>query len=166
MKSTWRRGDVFLVPLSDEYRGVGQIVEALATGELYVVLFNGKYKRESQPKVIDIATMEPVFASLTLDAKLWHEHWSIIGNFTDNLVNIHQPTFKVRHSGVMHAESLDGEKYRPINVDEEQRLQPRRTLAPIRLQNALQAYHDLRDWEPYFDDLSYPLVVKSSQVRI
>lgn len=164
MVASWKKGDVFLIPLDDDRVGLGQIVDVLRS-ELYVVVYDKAWDAGNPPSPQKVFILTPLFASLTLDAKLYHGDWKIIGNVTDNLSAIKLPLSKVRISGKMHIESHDGSWRRPATAAEAEHLRFRKTVAPVRLEKALQAQHGIVEDHPAYDDLRYELVVESSQFR-
>lgn len=162
MADSWNRGDVFLVPLDDERTGLGQIVDVLPS-ELYVVIYEDAWSAPPPAEVV--AGLTPLFASLTLDAKLYHGDWEIIGNVTDNLPAIRLPLSKVRISGKMCIENHDGSASRPATPEEAECLRFRKTVAPVRLENALKAHYKLVEQNAAYQELSYDLVVDSSTLN-
>ncbi|TWT34166.1 Imm26 family immunity protein [Blastopirellula retiformator] len=158
MAESWNKGDVFLVPIDITRVGLGQIVDVLPS-ELYVVIYANAWNVSSPPSPGDVVGQVVLFASLTLDAKLYHGDWAIIGNVTENLVNIKLPLSKVRISGEMHIESHDGSWSRSATPKEADQLSFRKTVAPIRLEKALKAQYGILEPHPAYDDLRYELVV-------
>ncbi len=95
-------GDVFLVPLDGKNWALGQLASAW-NDELYVAIFGQKVATQDvAPK--SVIGQEPIFLALTLDAKLFHGDWPIVGNVQENLADFPQPAFKVRQSGVAYIE--------------------------------------------------------------
>lgn len=158
MADSWKRGDVFLVPIDSTRVGLGQIVDVLPS-ELYVVLYANAWKASSPPAPQEVVDQAVLFASLTLDAKLYHGDWTIIGNVTNNLANIKLPLSKVRISGEMHIESHDGRWSRHATPEEAEQLRFRKTVAPVRLEKALKAHYGILEPHPAYDELRYDLVV-------
>ncbi|MFN4097926.1 MAG: Imm26 family immunity protein, partial [Sphingomonas sp.] len=95
-------GDVFLIPLDEERYGIGQLAGDWK-GELYVVIYDKIVSAEASPADVDKESL--LFAALTLDAKLHHGNWRIIGNRRENIENIPQPWFKVGVEGRTYIES-------------------------------------------------------------
>tara|TARA_R110002049_G_C9026253_1_gene551704 strand:- start:81 stop:995 length:915 start_codon:yes stop_codon:yes gene_type:complete len=155
---SWNKGDVFLLPIDSTRVGLGQIVDVLQS-ELYVVIYANIWNASSPPCPQDAVGQEVLFASLTLDAKLHHGDWTVIGNVTNNLANIKLPLSKVRISGEMHIESHDGSWSRCATAEEAEQLRFRKTVAPVRLEKALKAHYGVLEPHPAYDDLRYDLVV-------
>lgn len=143
-------GDVFLIPIDERQYGIGQLAGNWK-GELYVVIFDKLVSADASPADVD---NEPLrFAALTLDAKLHHGDWLIIGNRKENLQTIPQPWFKVGVEGQTYIESRDRSVTRPATSTEATALRLRTVVAPVRLENALKALHGIGEWHPRFDEL-------------
>lgn len=143
-------GDVFLIPLDETRFGIGQLAGDYK-GELYIVVYDQVVTAEASVAALDHAMLE--FAALTLDAKLYHGDWRIIGNRMDVIPSLPQPWFKVGCNGQIYVESRDRSYFRPANSSEADMLQFRTVVAPIRLENALKAVHGIGPWQAHFDDL-------------
>ncbi len=90
-------GDVFLIPIDDASWVVGQLVRKKRS-ELYVAIFADRYSStDVEPR--SILDKKPLFLVLTLDAKLYHGMWPIIGNVQENRDSIPEPAFAVINSG-------------------------------------------------------------------
>lgn len=124
-----------------------------------MVLYVNAWKASSPPAPQEVVDQAVLFASLTLDAKLYHGDWAIIGNVTNNLANIKLPLSKVRISGEMHIESHDGRWSRHATPEEAEQLRFRKTVAPVRLEKALKAHYGILEPHPAYDELRYDLVV-------
>ena len=143
-------GDVFLVPLDGKGWALGQLVSAW-NDELYVAVFGQKVEtRDVNPH--SVVDQEPVFLALTLDAKLFHGDWPILGNVQGNLASFPQPAFKVRQSGVVHIESRDRTLSRPALPAEAEILRYRSVSSPVVIEKAVQAFFAIGDWSPHYDD--------------
>lgn len=143
-------GDVFLVPLDDERCGLGQLAGDWK-GELYVVIYDKLVSRGASSEDVLGAGLQ--FAALTLDAKLYHGDWPVIGNRQDNLSDLPQPWFKVEVDGQTHIEARDRSVTRPATSTEAAQLRHRTVVAPVRIENALKALNGLGEWNPRFDEL-------------
>jgi Immunity protein 26 len=157
-----KTGDVFLIPLTEESWTYGQLVSAW-NGELYVAIFDEKVEKDhADPKAI--VGLKPVFLVLTLDAKLWHGHWPIIGNVQTNLSEFPRPVFKVRQKGIVHIESRDRAISRPATAEESEILRYRAVTSPAAIEKVVRAYFGIGDWNPHFDNYLAEYAHKSSQV--
>ncbi len=155
-------GDVFLIPVDESRFGVGQIAGNWK-GELYIVIYaeimSGEY-----PNPESVNTAKPLFAALSLDAKIYHGDWPIIGNVKSNLKHIPQPVFKVGQDGKMFVESRDRSISRLASDSETERLRLRTVVAPVRLETAFKAYSGVGEWNPIYDALKADYAFVSSLV--
>jgi len=143
-------GDVFLIPLDEGRNGLGQLAGDW-NGELYVVIYDKVVSDAASPADVDNQPLQ--FAALTLDAKLHHGDWRIIGNRKQNIETIPQPWFKVGVEGQTYVEARDRSVTRPATATESAALRLRTVVAPVRLENALKALHGIGEWQPRFDEL-------------
>lgn len=157
-----RVGDVFLVPVDESRFGVGQIAGDWK-GELYVIIYEGILSG-GVPDPEDVNSAKPLFAALSMDAKIHHGDWPIIGNVTKNLERIPQPVFKVDQGGQVFLESRDRSISRPASIAEAERLRLRTVVAPVRLENALKAHSGLGEWNSRYDELRADYALESSRV--
>lgn len=142
-------GDVFLVPLDGQNWALGQIVSAW-NDELYVAIFSQKFEvRSVNPD--SVLTQEVALLALTLDAKLFLGDWPIIGNVQGNLSSFPQPAYKVRQSGVVYIESRDRTFSRPALPAESEQLRYRSVSYPAIIEEAVQGYFGVMEWNPHFD---------------
>jgi hypothetical protein len=155
-------GDVFLIPLTEQSWAYGQLVSAW-NGELYVAIFGDKTERdEANSKAI--LGIKPVFLVLTLDAKLWHGHWPIIGNVQTNLSSFPQPAFKVRQKGIVYIESRDRARTRQATAHESQILRFRTVTSPAAIEQVVRAYFGIGDWNPHFENYLADYAYKSGEL--
>ena len=154
-------GDVFLIPLDEGRYGIGQLAGDWK-GELYVVIYDKVVSAEASPADVDNEPLQ--FAALTLDAKLYHGDWRIIGNRKENIETIPQPWFKVGVDGQTYVEARDRSVARPATAVEATALRLRTVVAPVRLENALKALHGIGDWHPRFDELRAGYAAESADL--
>lgn len=155
-------GDLFTIPLGDISFGLGIVVNNW-NGELYLVLFKEQFDNLDSACKAQINELTPIFASSSLDAKLWHGQWKIIRNNID-VSMIMQPIYKVEEPQGTLAESFDRKFRKVINPIDAERLDYRATVAPIRLENALLAYHGIGEWNPIFEKLYFANVIESNKI--
>jgi hypothetical protein len=155
-------GDVFLVPLDGKSWALGQIVSAW-NDELYVAIFGQKLETpELDPHSVD--GQEPVYLALTLDAKLFHGDWPILGNLRENLADFPQPAFKVRQSGVVHIEARDRSISRPASPTEAEILRYRTVSSPAMLEKAIRAHFGFGEWSPHYDEFHADYAYQSGRL--
>lgn len=154
-----RIGDVFLVPLHDDY-SVGQVIDKYKAS-IYVIMFNRRTSLEAA-RSLDVASLEPIFASLTFDAFLFHEMWPVVFSDKEAAKARLRPLFKVRIDGRHYVESFEGEQLRPATRRDEEILRYRNITAPIGLDHAVKAFHGLEPWQLRYEDFRYEYVERSA----
>ena len=155
-------GDVFLIPIDGSRFAVGQVAGDWK-GELYIVI----YDLVCASKDVDLARVvsaRPLFASLSLDAKIHCGDWLIVGNVRDNLGRIPQPVFKVNEGGQLFLESRDRSITRLATRSEAELLRFRTVVAPVRLENAVKAHYGIGDWSSKYDELRADYALSSSRL--
>ncbi len=162
MKYKAHIGDIFQIPIDESRFGVGQIAGAWK-GELYVIIYDGLFS-EKYFDSESVIGAKPLFAALSMDAKIYHGDWPIIGNVTKNLEHIPQPVFKIDQGGQVFLESRDRSVSRLASSSEAGRLRLRTVVAPVRLENALKAHSGLGEWNPRYDELRADYALDSSRV--
>lgn len=162
MKQKAKIGDVFLIPVDESRFGIGQIAGDWK-GELYIVIFDVVHRSDAVDSA-SVASEQPLFAALSLDAKIHNGDWRIIGNLTENLDRIPQPVFKVNQDGQVFLESRDRSITRPASHFETEALRFRTVVAPVRLENALKAAQGVGEWNPRFDELRANYAFESSRL--
>ena len=154
-------GDVFLVPIEGLRSGIGQIAGDWK-GELYIVIYDAVFE-DGNVDPQEVIGANPLFAALSLDAKIYRGDWRIIGNVTENLASIPHPVFKVNQDGTVFLESRDRSLTRPASSVEVAAMKLRTVVAPVRLEKALQAHNGVGDWDSRYDDLRYEYALESSR---
>ena len=160
-------GDIFRIPLSEDESGFGQIVADDSEGILLMVLFDYKAKNCDSPELTDIVASEPLFISDSVDAKLWHGDWPIIGNMPPDLKRFPLPNHRVDiYYGVTYVESYYGDRRRPATAEEFRKLKDQTSEAPIHLENALKAYYGFIEWDDSFDELTADVAFRSAAIDV
>jgi hypothetical protein len=159
-------GDVFRVPISEEECGFGQILAKYKGGMLLMVVFSQKGKRHECPAIEEIVSSRPLFVSNSLDAKIWHGDWPIIGNVLPDVERLPLPKYKVRIGQEMYVETYDAKRARPATQAELSRLMFRECVAPVLLEDALKAYWGFGEWEESFDSLKAEAALQCACVEV
>lgn len=159
-----REGDVFAIPLSDDRVTVGQSVCHDGAGIHFLAAFGGSF--ESMTDIdIDAAIAESiVFLALSADALVYHGRWPVIGTrpVQDDLPF---PAYKVGTLDGVLLMDYRGERSRNATSAEAAEFPYSVTVAPIRLQRALQALHGLAEWDPSYEELRPRLRPSERQQR-
>lgn len=130
-----RRGDVFTIG-NVPTLGLGQVLVDGNVIYVYVVdavLHNIPDEREAKSSII---AARPILCGWTLDALVYHGDWKVIGNCEVLKANIPKPCYKVGVDGIVWIEDFTGKLLRPASEHEQQVLEFRTTIAPIRFENA------------------------------
>ena len=159
-------GDVFRIPLSENESGFGQIIADDSEGILLMVIFDHRTRNCDSPELTDIVASEPLFISDSVDAKIWHGDWPIVGNMPPDLERFPLPNYRVDINGVTYVESYYGDRIRPATAAEFTKLSPRGSRAPIRLENALKAYYGFIEWDDSFDELTADVAFRSATIDV
>lgn len=154
-------GDVFLVPIDETRVAMGQVAGDW-NGELYLVIYDGVHVAD-KCEAAEIVKERPLFAALSLDAKLHNGDWPIIGNILDNVPEIPQPVFKINHGSELFVISRDRLTFRPASENEAAFLRLRKVVAPVRLEKALKAHNGVGDWNAAYDELFADYAEKSAR---
>src|SRR5258707_7793396 len=94
--TTAKIGDVFRIPITDEESGFGWIMAAYHGEMLLMVIFARKAGNSENLPLNEIVSSAPLFISNSLDAKIWHGHWTVLGNIAPDVVPIPEPNYKVK----------------------------------------------------------------------
>jgi hypothetical protein len=121
----------------------------------YFAIFAGAHPADATPDAALITREEVALLAPSLDALLHHGVWPIVGHAQPTAVV--WPTYKEMVSPPDRFEAVDytGAERRPATPREASELPFRKVVAPIRVQNALQALYGVRDWDASFDSLRY-----------
>ena len=156
-------GDIFLIPLDDISAAGGQVISIREKEELYLAIF-GKRLGLDETDLEKIVSGQPVLLTLSLDAKIWHGSWPIIGNLIRLVRHYPQPNYKVEHAGVMSLESRDTKVRRAVTPEELGILKYRSVVAPQNIENAIRAYFGIGAWTEYHNGLSAQHAIASSKL--
>ena len=154
-------GDVFLIPVDSEQYALAQLVSDW-NGELYVAVFDHKVSALDVP-LNTVVDLEPMFLALTLDAKLFHGDWPIIGNVQENLADFPQPAYQVRQSGIVYLESRDRSISRPATEAEAAVLKFRTGYSPMVLEKAVKAHFGAGEWLIHYEDFRATYAYRTNQ---
>ncbi len=157
-----RLGNVFLLPIDERRFGIGQIAGDWK-GELYFVIYDAVH-RTSEVDPSSVIGARPLFAALSLDAKIHHGDWPVIGNITEGLSQLPQPVFKVSVGNEMFLESRDRSEFRPASTKEAEALRFRTVVAPVRLEKALKAHHGIGEWDAAYNELLAEYAYESAKL--
>lgn len=150
-------GDIFTLPIDSESVGFGQVVCIPNKNNFIVAIFDVKSNEKDIPSLSKIVAKDIILFGYTMDAKLYHNHWKIIGNETSNIDKIKMPTYKLgTPPSDLFMTNHKGEIIREINVNEFEKLKYIKVVAPVRFEKATQAYYKKTEWKEQFNELIYP----------
>jgi hypothetical protein len=149
-------GDVFQIPVSRDTVGYGQVLASIKPNPLYIGVFEPLFPSHAMPELKEILESPLLLLATSLDAKIWHGLWPIVGHTPPVLDNVPFPAFitSIGQRNEYFLTSYDGKRRRPATAAEVAHYDRRTTVAPMRLENALKAHHGLMPWEPHFDRLT------------
>lgn len=103
-----------------------------------------------------------LLAALSMDGKIYNNHWFVIGKIQKNISSIPQPFYKINYGNKVFVESRDRSIMRPANETEAKILRFRTIVSPVRLENALKAAKGFAEWNDGFSDLTADYAFQSS----
>lgn len=161
-------GDVISIPLANNLFGFGQIVSPYdrKSGGFLIAIFDFKSSALNGVHLPNICNSEIIFLGFTFDAKLYHKHWSVIGNYTKNISTIKTPYNKLgTPPDEIYLIDADNNILAEISEHEFHDLEYRTEIAPVRFENALKAHFGLQEWKGQdFDKILYNQTLKSNEV--
>lgn len=156
-------GDIFEFSINEKSKSYGQIVSLFKKDALTIIVFEGQYR--SRPDIEELLNDNILLFGNTFDAKFYHKHWIVIGNETSNLTSIKFPYYKIGSEPVYIEDFLEN-KLRKASANEQNILNYRSYIAPVRFETALKAYYKIVEWREDFDELMYSNVIKSTEIEI
>lgn len=160
-------GDVVVVPVSDGRAGVGQVVgHDGGKACFYFVLFDFVLDdTEDRSRATEALARPIVLFALTLDALIHHRYWHVVSNapVVDNVpwpahkvsVGTHENVVVRDHRGVRERQATEVEAFTmPYQT----------TVAPIRVQDSLEAHLGLRPWDEETEQLKVDRIIRADEV--
>ncbi|MET0636615.1 MAG: Imm26 family immunity protein [Chitinophagaceae bacterium] len=138
-------GDIFTITISENEVGFGQIVAFPNKSTLLIIVFDLKRKGEGDYDIEKIMSSKILFLGYTLDAKLYHKHWKVIGDRPVKGVELPYNKIGTPPDNIFVTD-YKGKKLRRCSIDEFDSLDYQNVIAPVRYENALKAYYGLQDW--------------------
>jgi len=161
-------GDVISIPLSDDLFGFGQIVGEYEkkSGGFLVAIFDFKSTILEKVELSKVCYSDIIFLGFTFDAKLYHKHWSIMGNYTENISAIKKPYYRLgTPPDEIYLIDADNNRVAEIPEDIFNELEHKTEIAPVRYENALKAYFGLQEWKAEdYDKILYKHSLKSNEI--
>ena len=142
-------GDVLSIPIIGNLCAAAQVLAK--RNILYIVVFSEL--RQCGSIGVEAATSAPILVGWTMDAKIYHGDWEIVGRSMPIACDYLKKNYTVEHLGKIWVEDFDGKLLHPASSDEIKSLFNRSSYSPVRLERAIRAYHNLEPWNSEFDDL-------------
>jgi hypothetical protein len=156
-------GDVFLIPLDGRSAAGGQVIAIRDDEELYIAVFDQRLNRNETDPAVAVDGV-PILLTLSFDAKLFHGDWPIIGNLLGLVNRYPEPSYKVKHAGVMSLESRDHLVRRPASPEELEVLKYRSVAAPQNIEDAINAHFGIGEWSAHYDKYCAEYAIASSKL--
>jgi len=164
---SFQTGDVFTINLNDDEIGFGQVVAIPSRSNLIVCIFDKKNQKTCQNiDLQDVCSSPIILMGYTLDAKFYHKHWQIIGNYLENLKTIVLPYNRMgTPPDDIYITNYQGKRIRQASINEFEKLNYQTVIAPVRYENALKAYYGYMPWiEEDYNKLLYSNYLAAKQV--
>lgn len=147
-----KEGVVFEIPATDGCRGYGQVI--VGGKVFYIAVFCDLYRdRPVLEKLLKDCNV--LLVGWTVDALIYHGQWKVIGHSAPICARIPFPSYKVRINGQPCIHDFDGSHRRPASTAEWELLEHKTTVAPIRYQNALLAFHGIGEWKSEYEIITF-----------
>jgi hypothetical protein len=102
-------GDVFRIPIDDARCAYGQVFyKNHVTFPLYVAVFRPGFPRDTPIPLETIVSSELALVGATMDARIYHGIWQIVGNRKPDMSRLPRPNFRVVREGKTVIEDFDG----------------------------------------------------------
>lgn len=157
----FRVGDIFTIQVSEDKIGFGQIIEIPNKDNFIIAVYKTIYTGKDWPSLQEIVEDEVLLLGYTLDAKLYHKHWKIIGNLSLPPGKVKLPFFRLGTAPDYKLVDYKGQVIKNIGLELFNCLNYQTVIAPVRYENALKAYHGLNEWRAEYDDLMYTRTLES-----
>jgi hypothetical protein len=159
-----KTGDIFQIPIDDNSICFGQVVENRG-GVLRIVTFDTLHKPDDLLNAQKIFSSKIVLLTNTMDAKIYYGDWKVYANSSLVEVNLPRPHFKLGLDPT-YVTDYEGKRIRIATKEEENLFDYKFSVAPIRIQNAMQAFFKKKAWEPDFEKMTYDYCLEKSKLSI
>ncbi|MBA3829295.1 MAG: hypothetical protein H0X33_10190 [Taibaiella sp.] len=158
-------GDVFAIELNMGEYGFGQIVAFPRHKYVFIIcIFKRRNMGISELNLEEICNSEILFLGYTSDAKLYHNDWVIIGNYTSNISAIKLPYYKLGSPPDSYIVDYKGERLLKIDEEVFNALRFETEVGPSRFENALKSFYGLQDWKEDYNVILYENSLSSNKI--
>lgn len=134
-----KEGDIFTIPISESKVGLGQIIFVDKYGyNLYVIIFKEDFNTPLNSNELSIDKLTPFLIGGTMDARIYHGMWEIIGSKNISSSHILKPNFIIGTDS-KRVESFEGKYLREASPEDLKRFDYRSSRAPIAFENLLKS---------------------------
>lgn len=162
-KHRTKAGDIFKIPIDQNRNSFGQVITN-RNGVLRIVTFKTAYNIADKPKVENILADKIILLTDTMDALIYYGNWEIYDNEIP-IKNLPMPNFKYGLD-VVYITNYDHSAKRIATKQESDNLDFKFSFSPINIQNAMQAFFGLKEWDKRFDKLTFEYCMEKSQIKI
>jgi hypothetical protein len=156
-------GDLFQIPISKTRFVCGQVLFINhVTFPLYIVVFKPAYEFDQLPDIDIICESEIALVGGTMDARIHHGDWTIIGNTAPIIHRIPKPYFKVDIKGKLSIENFFGKFVRKATPEDLELYDNWTTFSPMTYESAIKSVHGEADWLPAYDQLLFEYSLERS----
>ena len=149
-------GDVFEIAIDENRDGFGQIVALPNESTLLISIFERVKLKTDTLSLDEICNSRILFLGFTLDAKLYHKHWRLIGNYNQNIGAVKIPYYRLgTPPDEIYIINYKEEVIRACSIEEFDKLKYITVIAPVRYEKALKAFYKVGEWSEDYDKLTY-----------
>lgn len=157
-------GDIFTIKVDENRIGFGQVVALPQKNILIIAVFDKIANIDQKIDCSEIVNAEVLFLGCTLDAKLYHKHWNIVGNICDNITSISLPYNILGTAPEIYLTDYMGNRLRKASNEEIKLLDYETIIAPVRYENALKAHFGIQEWHADYDKLLYRRIIQAKKL--
>ncbi len=150
-------GDVIAIPVDEARVGLAQVVGQYKRA-LYFSVFRRLWPSGAVGDVEEALNDEVILLALSFDARLHSGDWRVIGHCEIKPESAPLPAYLegVSPPGSYEVVDHSGTLRRAATATDVEQMPPRQIVAPIRIENALRAFHGLDLWIDEYERLRVP----------
>jgi hypothetical protein len=157
-----KSGDIFQIPIDVSNICFGQVIENIG-GALRIVTFDTLHRLNDLPDTQEIFSSKIVLLTNTMDAKIYNGDWKVYANCSLFKTDLPKPYFKLGLEPT-YITDYEGKRIRIATKEEENYFDHKFSVAPIRIQNAMQAFYKMKSWDPDYEKLTYNYCLEKSKL--
>lgn len=156
-------GDVFLIPATNKLLFPAVVVEKYFS-ELYIGVLKIQVTNPAELELDELRIDEDTLSllALTLDAKIRNGNWRYVGHMKVDRHTVPLPAYKIEMNDSTFIEDYTSRRRRIASNEEMNRLNYRKTIAPVRIEKALRAMKGQDEWHDQYEELLIPPVENRS----